>query len=196
MAADQALELALSSVLLLPGGKELRSECYNALEDIFLSCYMLAIEEVEEEEEDCIALTTAQILQREDGNQLILFLHGLQGQTPSEESISELLARYGDGPSRVPIDLKEATPSGEAQMEEKKMGLSGFLQLVTDTASVEVNPQLISNITGHWSLLVSMYLIRSEGFGLDYMLLDLICTWRGYQKWAPPHLGAWPRTRH
>ena len=150
MAADQALELALSSVLLLPGGKELRSECYNALEDIFLSCYMLAIEEVEEEEEDCIALTTAQILQREDGNQLILFLHGLQGQTPSEESISELLARYGDSPSRVPIDTKEgATPSGEAQMEEKKMGLSGFLQLVTDTASVEVNPQLISNLTVH-----------------------------------------------
>ena len=44
--ADQALELALSSALLLPGGKELRSECYNALEDIFLSCYMLAIRQV------------------------------------------------------------------------------------------------------------------------------------------------------
>ena len=152
MAADQALELALSSVLLLPGGKELRSECYNALEDIFLSCYMLAIEEVEEEEEDCIALTTAQILQREDGNQLILFLHGLQGQTPSEECISELLARYGDGPNRNAMDIKEgATPPGEVQIggDKKKMGLSGFLQLVTDTASTEVNPKLIFNLTVH-----------------------------------------------
>ena len=147
--ADQALEYALSSVLLLPGGKELRSECYNALEDIFLSCYMLAIQEVEEEEEDCIALTTTQILQREDGNQLLLFLQGLQGQTPSEESISELLTRYGDGSSGVVVDIKEGTPaSREGQMggEQRKMGLSGFLQLVTDTASVEVNSQLTSYI--------------------------------------------------
>ena len=149
VAADQALEYALSSVLLLPGGKELRSECYNALEDIFLSCYMLAIQEVEEEEEDCIALTTTQILQREDGNQLLLFLQGLQGQTPSEESISELLTRYGDGPSGVVMDIKEGAPaSREGQMggEQRKMGLSGFLQLVTDTASVEVNSQLTSYI--------------------------------------------------
>ena len=147
--ADQALEYALSSVLLLPGGKELRSECYNALEDIFLSCYMLAIQEVEEEEEDCIALTTTQILQREDGNQLLLFLQGLQGQTPSEESISELLTRYGDGSSGVVMDIKEGAPaSREGQMagEQRKMGLSGFLQLVTDTASVEVNSQLIPYI--------------------------------------------------
>ena len=149
VAADQALEYALSSVLLLPGGKELRSECYNALEDIFLSCYMLAIQEVEEEEEDCIALTTTQILQREDGNQLLLFLQGLQGQTPSEESISELLTRYGDGSTGVVMDIKEGAPaSREGQMagEQRKMGLSGFLQLVTDTASVEVNSQLTSYI--------------------------------------------------
>ena len=149
VAADQALEYALSSVLLLPGGKELRSECYNALEDIFLSCYILAIQEVEEEDEDFIALTTTQILQREDGNQLILFLQGLQGQTPSEESISELLTRYGDLPNGVAMDLKEgASTPGEGQMggEQRKMGLSGFLQLVTDTASVEVNSQLTPHI--------------------------------------------------
>ena len=142
VAADQALEYALSSVLLLPGGTELRSECYNALEDIFLSCYMLAIQEVEEEEEDCIALTTTQILLREDGNHLLLFLQGLQGQTPSEESVSELLARYGDGPNEFAMDKKEeGAGSGGGQMrgEERKMGLSGFLQLVTDTASIEVN---------------------------------------------------------
>ena len=145
--ADQALEFALSSVLLLPGGKELRSECYNALEDIFLSCYMLAIQEVEEEEEDCIALTMTQILQKEDGNQLLFFLQGLQGQTPSEESISELLTRYGDGRKGVAVDMKEgALASGEGQVEgeKRKMGLSGFLQLVTDTASVEVKSQLTS----------------------------------------------------
>ena len=126
MAADQALECALSSVLLLPGGTELRSECYNALEDIFLSCYMLAIQEAEEEEEDCIALTTAQILLREDGNHLLLFFQGLQGQTPSEESISELLTRYGDDSNGVAMDLKEgASTPGEGQMggEQRKMGL-------------------------------------------------------------------------
>ena len=139
--ADQALELALSAALLLPGGKELRSECYNALEDIFLSCYMLAIQEVEEEEEDSISLTAAQILQGDDSNQLLLFLRGLQGQTPSEESISELLERYGDGPGGDPTDIKEGASSGEAQ---RRMGLSGFLRLVTDTASVEVRSHIFA----------------------------------------------------
>ena len=163
--ADQALEFALSSVLLLPGGKELRSECYNALEDIFLSCYMLAIQEVEEEEEDCIALTMTQILQKEDGNQLLFFLQGLQGQTPSEESISELLTRYGDGPKGVAVDIKEgALASGEGQMEgeKRKMGLSGFLQLVTDTASVEVKSQLTS-LRMCCELTACLYLSHSKG---------------------------------
>ena len=142
MAADQALEVALSSVLLSTGRKELKSECYNALEDIFLSCYMLAVQEVEEEEEDCIALTQAQILRQEDDNQLLVFLRGLQGQEPSEESISDLLSRYGDGEGlhREAREPKEGTAPREAQQgeDQRRLGLGGFLQLVTDTACTEV----------------------------------------------------------
>ena len=140
MAADQALEVALSSVLLSTGRKELKSECYNALEDIFLSCYMLAVQEVEEEEEDCIALTQAQILRQEDDNQLLVFLRGLQGQEPSEESISDLLSRYGEGLDRDAREPKEGTAPREAQQgeDQRRLGLGGFLQLVTDTACTEV----------------------------------------------------------
>ena len=140
MAADQALEFALSSVLLSTGRKELKSECYNALEDIFLSCYMLAVQEVEEEEEDCIALTQAQILRQEDDNQLLVFLRGLQGQEPSEESISDLLSRYGEGLDRDAREPKEGTAPREAQRgeDQRRLGLGGFLQLVTDTACTEV----------------------------------------------------------
>ena len=140
MAADQALEVALSSVLLSTGRKELKSECYNALEDIFLSCYMLAVQEVEEEEEDCIALTQAQILRQEDDNQLLVFLRGLQGQEPSEESVSDLLSRYGEGLDREAREPKEGGGPREAQRREdqRRLGLGGFLQLVTDTASTEV----------------------------------------------------------
>ena len=140
MAADQALEVALSSVLLSTGRKELKSECYNALEDIFLSCYMLAVQEVEEEEEDCIALTQAQILRQEDDNQLLVFLRGLQGQEPSEESVSDLLSRYGEGLDRDAREPKEGGGPREAQRgeDQRRLGLGGFLQLVTDTASTEV----------------------------------------------------------
>ena len=140
MAADQALEVALSSVLLSTGRKELKSECYNALEDIFLSCYMLAVQEVEEEEEDCIALTQAQILRQEDDNQLLVFLRGLQGQEPSEESISDLLSRYGEGLHSDAREPKEGAGPREAQRgeDQRRLGLGGFLQLVTDTASTEV----------------------------------------------------------
>ena len=140
MTADQALEVALSSVLLSTGRKELKSECYNALEDIFLSCYMLAVQEVEEEEEDCIALTQAQILRQEDDNQLLVFLRGLQGQEPSEESVSDLLSRYGEGLDREAREPKEGGGPREAQRgeDQRRLGLGGFLQLVTDTASTEV----------------------------------------------------------
>ena len=140
MAADQALEVALSSVLLSTGRKELKSECYNALEDIFLSCYMLAVQEVEEEEEDCIALTQAQILRQEDDNQLLVFLRGLQGQEPSEESVSDLLSRYGEGLDKDAREPKEGGGPREAQRgeDQRRLGLGGFLQLVTDTASTEV----------------------------------------------------------
>ena len=140
MAADQALEVALSSVLLSTGRKELKSECYNALEDIFLSCYMLAVQEVEEEEEDCIALTQAQILRKEDDNQLLVFLRGLQGQEPSEESVSDLLSRYGEGLDKDAREPKEGGGPREAQRgeDQRRLGLGGFLQLVTDTASTEV----------------------------------------------------------
>ena len=140
MAADQALEVALSSVLLSTGRKELKSECYNALEDIFLSCYLLAVQEVEEEEEDCIALTQAQILRQEDDNQLLVFLRGLQGQEPSQESVSDLLSRYGEGLHREAREPKEGGGPREAQRgeDQRRLGLGGFLQLVTDTASTEV----------------------------------------------------------
>ena len=140
MAADQALEVALSSVLLSTGRKELKSECYNALEDIFLSCYMLAVQEVEVEEEDCIALTQAQILRQEDDNQLLVFLRGLQGQEPSEESVSDLLSRYGEGLDKDAREPKEGGGPREAQRgeDQRRLGLGGFLQLVTDTASTEV----------------------------------------------------------
>ena len=145
MAADQALEVALSSVLLSTGRKELKSECYNALEDIFLSCYMLAVQEVEEEEEDCIALTQAQILRQEDDNQLLVFLRGLQGQEPSEESVSDLLSRYGEGLDREAREPKEGGGPREAQQgeDQRRLGLGGFLQLVTDTASTEVQSFLL-----------------------------------------------------
>ena len=140
MAADQALEVALSSVLLTTGRKELKSECYNALEDIFLSCYMLAVQEVEVEEEDCIALTQAQILRKEDDNQLLVFLRGLQGQEPSGESVSDLLSRYGEGLDRDAREPKEGGGPREARQgeDQRRLGLGGFLQLVTDTASTEV----------------------------------------------------------
>ena len=145
MAADQALEVALSSVLLSTGRKELKSECYNALEDIFLSCYMIAVQEVEEEEEDCIALTLAQILCQEDDNQLLVFLRGLQGQEPSEESISDLLSRYGEGLDKDAREPKEGGGPREAQRgeDQRRLGLGGFLQLVTDTASTEVQSFLL-----------------------------------------------------
>ena len=137
--ADRALHTALRAAL-QGQGRDLASDCYNALEDIFLSCYLIGLEDSEEDEsgeEDCIALTQKQILTKDGSNLLLIFLTSLQ-PGGREDWIVEVMAQYGEAADREPR-LDSASKEGRGGPSPRsKVSLEGFLRLVAETIERDV----------------------------------------------------------
>ena len=93
--------------------KVLNQDCYNALEDIFLSCYManqrdLVSENIENE--DFIALQFPHILKQVEDNMMYSFLYGIkQSKSGLIEGVKEILQQYGL-PCRAAREYVPSTP--------------------------------------------------------------------------------------
>ena len=101
-AQDSATELTLKSYLKskIFCDKEfnLSQDCYNAVEEIFLSCYMASqrISSGEGEVEDVVSLRASDILRQAEDNMLYTFFCGMsQCGRGLEEGVREVLLQYG-----------------------------------------------------------------------------------------------------
>ena len=95
---DSILNTYLSSKLFIDKDN-LQQDCYNALEDIFLSCYMANQKDNPLENidlEDTIALQFSQILKQVEENMMYTFLYGIkQSRGGLLEGVREILQQYG-----------------------------------------------------------------------------------------------------
>merc|ERR1719228_2892257 len=96
---DKILETYLKNKIFMLESSDLSHDCYNALEDIFLSCYMtdqkLNISE-NPDNESFIALKQPQILQQDEGNMMYTFFYGIkQTRRGLIEGVKEVLDQYG-----------------------------------------------------------------------------------------------------
>ena len=107
------LESFLCSRIFKDDCKVLNQDCYNALEDIFLSCYMANQRDVISENienEDFIALQFPHILKQVEDNMMYSFFFGIK-QTKSGliEGVKEILQEYGH-PCRAVREYVPSTP--------------------------------------------------------------------------------------
>ena len=97
---DKILEFYLRSKLFSDENQTLHQDCYNALEDIFLSCYMANQREnimENTENDDVISLKFSQILRQVEDNMMYTFLYGIkQSRGGLVEGIREILQQYGE----------------------------------------------------------------------------------------------------
>ena len=107
------LESFLCSRIFKDECQDLNQDCYNALEDIFLSCYManqrdLVSENIENE--DFIALQFPHILKQVEDNMMYSFLYGIkQSKSGLIEGVKEILEQYGQ-PCKAVREYVPSTP--------------------------------------------------------------------------------------
>ena len=91
----------------------LHQDCYNALEDIFLSCYIANQKDTMTENmdsEDVIALQFSHILKQVEENMMYTFLYGIkQSRGGLLEGVREILHQYGKQ-CRTPAEFVPDTP--------------------------------------------------------------------------------------
>ena len=106
---DKILELYLRSKLFTDENGTLHQDCYNALEDIFLSCYMANQREnimENADNDDVITLQFSQILRQVEDNMMYTFLYGIkQSRGGLLEGVREILQQYGQ-----PCKVQNTTP--------------------------------------------------------------------------------------
>eukprot|EP00092_Neocalanus_flemingeri_P030552 GFUD01033172.1.p1 GENE.GFUD01033172.1~~GFUD01033172.1.p1 ORF type:complete len:4225 (-),score=861.78 GFUD01033172.1:307-12981(-) len=123
---DKILEAYLRYKLFMSDSSDLTHDCYNALEDIFLSCYMtdqkFNISE-NSDNESFIALKQPQILQQDEGNMMYTFFYGIkQTRRGLIEGVKEVLDQYGQAcqkSAQKAMDIPTPPPRSRTSSAEK-----------------------------------------------------------------------------
>ena len=138
---EDILKDYLTSKIFSPTDSSLSPGCYNALEDIYLSCYFanqkLSGPESESELEDFISLRSQQILRPTEDNLLYTFFYGIkQSRGGLLEGVREVLHQYGE-PSLTPVtNIPPPTPPRKKSAESQKKEESEPVSLVSGIITV------------------------------------------------------------
>ena len=170
-------------------GDDVSAGCYNALEDIFLSCYLanqrhstedINQDDQEEEEEGCISLRQAHLLLPQQDNMMYTFFHGIQ-QTRQGllEGVREVMKQYGRGGHPTP-------PPRTARNKREEQDVPIFSQATltertepvekSDASAVEAKQEVEQVLGSEWRGLTLEGFVR---FIHDYTKQDVRAVWTG-----------------
>ena len=149
-AMEDILREYLRSKIFSSSDSNLSQGCYNAVEDIYLSCYFanqkLSSPESESDLEDFISLSSPQILRQTEDNLLYTFFYGIkQSRGGLLEGVREVLHQYGE-PCRHPANINTVntdnipppTPPRKKSADSQKKEESDSVSFVAGIISVSI----------------------------------------------------------